>query len=210
MKYVIRQGDTVTRLAWQRGLDASAILDLSENAELRDARRDRDILAPGDVLHLPDSFAKPLPVRSGSSNRYAASIPKVTVRLVLKDGDSPGAPSLSSEPYVIEGAGEPIEGVSDDNGRVEVDLPVHVREVTLMLVRKDVAIPVMVGDLDPEIEASGARQRLQNLGFLSGSSSRAFQSGLKRFQRSAGIAETGVLDEATAAALRTAHDCGGG
>ena len=46
--YVVRQGDYLTALAHARGADPNQIWNAPENAKLRELRKNRAILAPGD------------------------------------------------------------------------------------------------------------------------------------------------------------------
>ena len=50
--YIVRQGDFLSKIAAQLGMDPSRIWELSENDELRARRPNPEMLAPGDVLHV--------------------------------------------------------------------------------------------------------------------------------------------------------------
>src|SRR5208337_3002899 len=52
--YVVRQGDYLAQIAFRRGFVADRVWSAPENATLREARKDPNILAPGDILHVPD------------------------------------------------------------------------------------------------------------------------------------------------------------
>ncbi len=102
--YVVKQGDYLTKLAYALGFSADAVWNDAKNADLKASRPDPDLLAPGDVLYLPDAAPddpnpNPLksrvcrPVQSGTSNDYAAEVPPVSVHLVLAEDGVPLTPT---------------------------------------------------------------------------------------------------------------------
>jgi hypothetical protein len=211
--YVIRQGDYLTKLAHQRGFDATAIWNDPKNARIRDKRTEPNLLHPGDILWIPDApEVRRLAVKSGSANRYVANIPKMPVEVRLQVGGAP----LAKEPYQILGLGpDPIEGATDDDGWLKATVPVHVREIEVLLTEKDRTLRVRVGDLDPVDTLSGLKKRLTHLGFYQPSrvgienddvaDDDALVSALKAFQSSRDIGPTGKLDDDTRKALTGAH-----
>ena len=52
--YVIRQGDFLAKLAHRFGFDADTVWNDAANTKLGDARTDPNILAPTDILYIPD------------------------------------------------------------------------------------------------------------------------------------------------------------
>ena len=114
--YVIRQGDYITKLGHTLGFDALSVWNDPKNAGLRDRRADPDMLHPGDLLWIPDApDHRKLSVKVGSSNRYAAHIPKKPIDLKIQIGGE----ALPKEPYMILGLGpEPVEGETDERGHL--------------------------------------------------------------------------------------------
>lgn len=203
--YVVRQGDYLTQLAFRHGFDAREVWNASQNEALRRLRPDPEMLAPGDVLQIPDTPAAGPALRIGAANRYVARVPKVRVSIELGDESR----ALANEPYRVEGLGAPITGRSDGDGRVHLDVPVTTREVHIALPERGVVIPVMVGDLDPLETLSGVRQRLVHLGYydLGGRPAEAEDdlAAVRRFQRDRQLPITGEVDDATRRALSEAH-----
>lgn len=201
--YVIRQGDYLTRLAFRFGFDADEVWSAPENEALRRARPNREMLAPGDVLSIPDEPREGPALRVGGNNHYRARVPVVPVKIRLRDGDHP----LANEPYRVDGLPRSISGQSDGEGQIEFEVPVTSREVQLTLTNRHTVVPVRVGDLDPPSTASGVRQRLDHLGY-----NRTQAVGpdddaraLRMLQRDHDLPETGEIDEATRSALSGAH-----
>ncbi|NUP05917.1 MAG: hypothetical protein HOW73_07655 [Polyangiaceae bacterium] len=211
--YVVRQGDYLTKLAHTMGFDPDAIWNHPKNKDLRDRRPDRDTLHPGDLLWIPNAPEhRRLTVRSGATNRYAARIPKkpLSVRIQI------GGEALPKEPYAILGLGpDPVVGETDEAGWIKSTVDVQVREVEVILTRKNRTLRVRVGDLDPLMTVSGLKQRLLHLGFyrpgrIGGENQEAVEddaliAALKAFQGARSLPATGKMDDETRKALTQAH-----
>lgn len=203
--YVVKQGDYLEKVAHSLGFDPDEVWNDPQNADLKQ-NRDPNQLHPGDILYVPTDGKKWLRIEQGSTNRYTAKIPRTKVHLTFKNLNKPRA----NEDYVILGMGKPVEGSTDGDGAVEVEVPVHVREIQVTFPKDYVSYAVRIGDMDPIDEPAGVRKRLQHLGYyepdpgdddLDGADSR----GLLAFQRARGLPETGQLDDATKAALVQDH-----
>jgi Putative peptidoglycan binding domain len=73
---------------------------------------------------------------------------------------------------------------------------------------EDETYEVTLGGMDPVSEPSGARKRLQNLGFISAESEgESLEAVLKSYQLDRGLEVTGCLDEETQKALLDEHGC---
>ncbi|MBK8252388.1 MAG: peptidoglycan-binding protein [Polyangiaceae bacterium] len=202
--YVIRQGDYLSRLAFRFGFKADDVWNASENEGLRRIRSNPEMLAPGDVLQIPDTPERGPSVRIGGNNRYKAEVPKVQVSLHLTDEGR----AMANEPYRVEGLARPITGQSNGEGRVEFEVPVTSREVMVHLPNRHTSVPVRVGDLDPPNTESGVLQRLDHLGYYrpNSESPDEGQNAIRRFQRDRGLPDTGELNEATRNAIMEAHE----
>jgi hypothetical protein len=203
--YVVRQGDTLAKLAYMRGFDATAVWNEAKNDRIRALRPDMDLLAPDDIVYLPQPRKSELAIVKGTTNRYVASVPKVTMHLVIHDED--GNP-LVGEPYEIRGLGDPVPGAVGDGGAVTFDARITDREVTLVFTQRGLVYPVRIGDLDPIEETSGVRMRLEHLGYLrssNGEDPMATERAIAALQEAQTLAATGILDDTTREALRKAH-----
>jgi hypothetical protein len=207
--YVVRQGDYWTKLAFAMRFDADEVWNHAKNEELRTRRPNREMLAPGDVVHVPDTPAPELQIEPGGTKQYKASVPKVEVVLTIKNGDV----ALASERFLIRGLGPERESSTDGDGTLRLAVPVHVREFRLVFYRKGFIYPVMVGNLDPAEESSGIRQRLEHLGFYGHamdphggeSESERDRRAIATLQRACGLDATGELDEQTRAKVVELH-----
>ncbi len=202
-RIVVRAGDHLIGLSHRHGLSADAVWNHAENRALREKRPNPAVLAPGDVIRIPEALPPGPSVSPNTTNRYKARRATVTMKLRLVTIDGP----LAGEPFVVRGAGAPVEGQSDGDGWARFDLPSPTREAELHLPARDVVIPLVIGGLDPEDTESGARARLANLGFL-GSAHPAhgnLEAAVRGLQAEKGLPVTGALDGATLAALVEEH-----
>ncbi len=212
--YVVRQGDYLVKLGFLHGFDPEVVWNDAKNGDLKKLRGDHNILAPGDVVHLPAKSRKGSPVAKGTTNNYVAKVPKTTVHLRFNGDDGP----LANEPYLIQGLGEQPTKKTDADGGISVEVPVHVREFQVFFTERYVIHTVEVGDMDPVDEPSGLRKRLQHLGYSHGwlpedssyhdsdeSVTARDRQALMTFQTACGLTPTGALDEATKAELVKRH-----
>jgi len=208
--YVIKQGDYLKKLAHRRGFVADEVWSDPKNAELKAKRKDPNQLVAGDVLYIPDDPPKKLPFVAKSDNQYVADVPKVKVKVALKVAGT----VLKQEPYVVKGIGhDDEEKKTDDDGNVEVEAPVHVREFVIYLPKRKQSCNLLIGGLDPIDVPSGVRMRLTHLGFYgappadgsAGRDENRLAAAIAAFQSANGIEATGEADEATQAALAQAH-----
>lgn len=210
-RYIIRQGDYLTKLAHRFGVDADSLWDHPENAELRARRPDRDQLHPGDVLHVPESNAPGLRVARGGSLVARGHVPEVEIRLALKD--RAGAP-IANVAFQVEGvSANPISGQTTGEGVAAFCVPVHVETCRLVL-SKGPTYVVRVGHMDPASEPSGALKRLVHLGYLPYGDAEdldtedgrdMFRCALRRLQEDAGLEPNGEWNTATKDALVARH-----
>ena len=210
--YIVRQGDHLARLAFIHGFEAEEVWNHERNAELREMGRTPELLAPGDILYLPVKPKEGLAFSAFTSNRYQARVPRIKVSMVFKDDER----TLANEPYEIHGlgtdgsSGPPEQRTTDAEGKIELELPVTTREVTVVFPGPNVAYEVRVGDMDPVAELSGIQKRLENLGFLprereSAAEGEYVQAAIAAFQKKHGMSPTGTLDEATSKLLKDEH-----
>ena len=201
--YIVRQGDYVAKIAVQVGCGEDEIWEHPKNQPLKDSGRTRTVLAPGDVLCVPDDDALRRDVRLQSNNEYRCTIPRVKVRVVFKqDGQACGG-----RDYRVLDLGDAIEGRTDAQGALTCEVPVDTRSIRVVLLRPFVQFRVDVGHVDPVTASSGVRGRLRQLGYLSPEpddvelSEQAEQEALRAFQSARALEPTGEADETTQARL---------
>jgi hypothetical protein len=158
---VIRQGDTLTLLAYKLGFDASTVWNDDANAALRKMRSDPDILLATDILYVPDegepaSFS----LKVGTTNTFVSDPPTVTIKVHFAD------PRFASQSYKIEELDYLMGLTTDEAGVAAFDAPVTLSSATIDFAALGVTCSCRIGYLDPIETLSGVVQRLQALGYL--------------------------------------------
>jgi hypothetical protein len=118
----------------------------------------------------------------------------------------------ANTPFVLDVDGRRHEGKTDGDGRIDVPIWPGAREAQLTLDPggpKQSVLLIDLGHIDPEDTVTGAKHRLQNLGYGCGEvdelKTPAFRAALSAFQQASGLRVSGELDEATRSALRQRH-----
>jgi hypothetical protein len=98
--HVVRQGETLVRLAWSAGEDV--VWRYEQNASsVAKQRKNPQILLPTDTLYLPVKAQETMPLATGQQNEFTAKVPKVSI--LAKVEDFAGAPCTA----VVDGS--PLE-----------------------------------------------------------------------------------------------------
>ena len=129
------------------------------------------------------------------------------LNLLFKDSmDQP----LANKPFrlVFEGR-EPVNGLTDENGRLLWDVPADAENATLFFLHRRFDLEL---DALPDIEeVAGVQERLNLLNYFAGrvdgDLGARTRNALKSFQKTHKLDETGDLDKAT---LRSLKDAFGG
>ena len=211
IKYTIRQGDSIVDVAYRNGFFADTVWEHPDNAELRERRRNKNILMPGDVLTIPDKREKEESAVTGKRHRYRIKGIPAVLRLQLFDGDELPRANQTYK-VTIRGPGyeTPFEGVTDGEGILKMAVPPSATEGDLVIGPDQLRIKLRLGHLDPIEELSGVQKRLNNLGFSCGEPdgklNPATRRALAAFQIRFGLPETGEIDDVTRAKIGSMHD----
>lgn len=205
--HVVRAGEHLAKIAHDAGLDPDELWNHPKNTELREKRKDKNILCEGDVLVLPVEEAAPLPLKIGQANRFSVVVPEVETHLRFADARGP----FTGEAYAVEGLDEPITGTTDGDGKLTITAPVAAKIAKVRFEKRGLGFTVLLGEMDPISETSGIQLRLTLLGYLKGTPSGelddATTSALRAFQEAKGLGQTGAMDQPTLDALEGAYGC---
>lgn len=162
--YVIRRGDYLLKVAYESGFDADSVWDNARNSDLRTLRKDPNILAPGDMLFIPDASDGPdyKTLQTGSTNSFVSQAPPTPVTVKFCD------PALASQPCTIAELPDLRDLKTDANGVLTFQAPVSLETATVRFagVNPAVMFACQLGRLDPVDTLTGIFQRLQNLGYI--------------------------------------------
>lgn len=210
----VKGAECLASIAAQVGLaDPDVIYSHPENAALRDARPNWNVLNRGDRVTIPDREVGEVEVPSGKAHTFLVKRPKVEVVVrILTDRDEP----LADAPYLLSMEGSDVEGKTDGDGFVRASVDVALTAVDLYLWAEDPgaevpsdAFRLELGALPPPSEVEGAQSRLQNLGYfvgaVDGEHGPRTTHAVKAYQAKKGLPITGDLDDDTQHALEQDH-----
>lgn len=215
--YVIKQGESLATLSRQDGFDPDDVWGDPANADISALRSDPMVLAPCDVVYLPDPSDPPaIGLQSGTDNNFNAA-PSEPLYARLRLVDDSGAP-LAGQTFVVDdGSDSPPQGTTDGDGNADLELPYGQTSIRIHLPDSDLDLVAQVAYLDPITEPSGLQQRLAALGLLpnlpaisdpdaASIVAEEYQAAaIATFQQQNGLDATGVIDDATQQALLNAH-----
>ncbi|MFO0554182.1 MAG: peptidoglycan-binding domain-containing protein [Polyangiaceae bacterium] len=202
---IVRRGEHLDAILYRHGVDRTA-WSAPSNERLRATRGDGHVLAPGDVLELPEpERPTPTPLRVGAISRFTAVVPNIPIELAYSRAGAP----IAGEPWHIEGYGEDARGVTDADGKLTFEVRVTTPRVTLVFERTGSRSLLEIGGLDPIQTTGGLTQRLRNLGFAVGEAAGRDAPELRRaitdFQVRHKLAPTGEPNAETLEALHARH-----
>ena len=211
-KHKVKQGEGIKKIAQEYGFPFwKTIWDDSDNAALRDLRKNPGILQPGDIVIIPDLITKQETAATEMRHKFVYKVPGMTETLRLKLLDRDNAP-LAGKPFLLAVDGEEIEGSTDGDGMLEQEIPANAKEGRIEI--EGNVWFLELAHLNPVDEAAsdgnvlGVQSRLSNLGIPcpeSGEFDEATSMAVRAFQKLAGFDETGELNDETKAALKERH-----
>lgn len=204
--YVVKEGDSVTQLAFQFGFLPDTIWDYPANADLKQLRVDMDILMPGDVLTIPDKTIANMPAQTDMLHKYVLKGTPAIFRLQVFADEEP----RKNQNYTLAVDGKRYKGTTDDQGVLEEKISPAAVQGELTIGPDNFVIEIGFGTLDPLKEVAGIQKRLSNLDFYSdeitGEMDEATHDALSAFQRRFGLPETGAPDAGTLSKLQEQND----
>jgi LysM repeat protein len=220
--YTVERGDCLASIAKKFGFRSwRAIYDDPNNADFKKARPDPNVIYPGDVLLIPDPkpSTKTAPGKVEKLNRFKVTLEKTLLRIQVKDEEEK---PLAGKSYELRlGSNDVRRGATDGDGIVEVKVEPTVTQAKLLVFDGDPKTgplyvwDVAIGHLNPADTPSGAKARLNNLGYFCGDVDEAADSSeeidpltklaLAGFQEANGLERSGKLDEATQKKLVEIH-----
>ena len=208
VKHTVRHGEHLAAIAHRYGFRTiNAIWDHPANADLRARRRTPNILAPGDVLVVPERAVGESDRPTDARHRFTAKLQPLLLRIRLRDlREQPILRTLEADTgggrFEVRPDGEVYAfGIQATDTAVAL----RAREAPKLKVR------TVVGALDPVDTPTGQRDRLYNLGYPCGfghePDPERMAWAVQEFQCDRKLAVTGVVDDATRARLEADHGC---
>jgi len=205
LKYTVGQGDCISSLAKRFGFPAKTLWDHPSNQTLKQARKNPNILKPGDVVCIPDKTLKEESRPTDQHHCFRKTSETAQLQLRLLDEGKPRA----GESYTLYIDGIDVQGQSDSEGWIRQPIQPDAKEARLLLNGGAEQHVLKLGHLDPVDSVSGVQARLRNLGYYGGPADdqmgQELVVALKAFQRNNKLKETGQIDASTQSALKSAY-----
>jgi N-acetylmuramoyl-L-alanine amidase len=206
-KHVVEQGECISSIAADAGFAPDTIWNHPENAQLKNQRKDRNILYPGDVVFVPDKEIRYEPRATGARHQFVRKGVPEFLSLRFMNEEEPRA----GEEYLLKIDDTRISGKLDSTGSLQVPIPPGSRSATLILgdPTRGEQYQLSLGHLDPVKEISGVEGRLYNLGYLktppTGEESPELADAVKMFQQDNKLPADKGLDDSTRQKLVEIH-----
>lgn len=192
-QHKVRHGEDISSIAFQHGLCPDTIWSDSHNSQLRELRKDPDVLFPGDIVYLPDRESKTESCQTDIRNRFKRKGVPAKLCLHLFNDDKP----RSHQYYQLDIDGHLFEGKTDEQGILKQSIPPKSKHGKLFIDGDEIDIDL--GELDPADEVKGLQERLNNLGFDCGREDGDFgdktKAALLAFEQQTGMRERESIDQ---------------
>jgi N-acetylmuramoyl-L-alanine amidase len=171
MYHRVEQGEHLSSIAKKYGFSTyKTIWDHPENAELKNNRKNPNVLFPGDWLFVPDGNEKSVSRSTEKRHRFLLRTQTLKLRLVLEDLYEKPIANAKCE---LQVENEDFKLVTNGQGRIEQDIKPEAKRALLIIKDpktpvNEIEIPIKIGHLDPVEEVSGQKARLNNLGYFAG------------------------------------------
>ena len=222
--YEVEAGDCMSSIAAAHGFFWETLWKLGENSELKSARKNPNVLLPGDRVFIPDKRPKDESCASEKKHRFKKKGTPCNLKIRIMEPEKPPGDGASNEnsgnvkpranvKYLLVIDGKLMDGKADADGMVEIKMPPQASEGTLTLepgTPNEVKYDLKLGGLDPIDQVSGVQARLNQLGFscgaVDGKMGPKTRHAIREFQLSADMKASGEMDDATRAKLLEMYD----
>jgi putative peptidoglycan binding protein len=204
-EYRVKQGDCISSIAFEKGFFSDTIWNHPNNSELKNKRKDPNILMPGDNVHIPDKRIREYSESTNQVYKYKCKNTPEKLRLQLLKENEPRA----NEQYELQIDSLKFSGSTDGQGRIEQSIPPNAKQGKLLLTNTEEIFQLSLGYLNPNDEVTGAQGRLRHLGFyfgpIDGKISPEMEHAIQEFQIYKDIEPNGELDANTQNALKESY-----
>lgn len=206
IRHEIVQGESVISLSEKYGLFADTIWNDPANAELKEKRKNMNILMPGDIVIIRDKRLKEVKKPTGSVHKFRRKGIPALFRMQLFDVEEPRA----NQKYTLEVDSQQYEGQTDSQGVLQQPIPTASQKGVLIIGPDKLRLELNFSYLDPINEIAGLQKRLNNMGYDCGEPNNILndktRNQLKLFQKRFDLPQTGEADSQTLKKLEDLHD----
>lgn len=196
-QYIAKPKDGIESIAYRHGFFWETVWNDAGNTALREARKDPNVLLPGDKVFIPVKRIRTVDKPPEQTHRFRKKGVPHTLRFqFLKFTGEPYA-SLKADVAV---GGKLLDLTTDADGWLEIPIMPDATEAKVKFANGE-SYKLDLGRLDPVTEPSGVQQRLRNLGWtelvVTGQLDEQTRDALRRFQASNLLEKTGLPDQTT-------------
>lgn len=209
--YIVKQGDCISSIAFNAGFFPETLWDHPNNRQLKESRKNGNVLQEGDTVFIPDKRTKEESRTTNEVYKFRLKNTPAQLRIQLMEFKKP----LAGLPFSLKVGGKVVSEPgdrTDSQGFVTCKIPPDARDGTLIVVdgSKTFEYDLQLGQLDPINTVSGLKQRLHNLGYYDGPindlADEELANAIAEYQEDLGLEPTGSLDEQAKQQLRSKHD----
>jgi N-acetylmuramoyl-L-alanine amidase len=200
----VKDQDCISSIAASYGHFWETVWEDDHNAELKELRKDPNVLLRGDRVLIPDLRPREETCATDQHHTFVRRGVPAFLRLFLKSGSEP----RRNLRYVLLVDGSSHEGTTNEEGCICVPIPPEARDGLLTVFEDQTrqSYVLRLGAMDPVTELSGAAKRLRNLGFfIESESEEGLAPAVREFQVQQNLEVTGRLDASTREALEREH-----
>jgi hypothetical protein len=205
--YVVERGDCISSIALEHGHFWKKLWNHPNNAELKQVRKNPNVLLPGDQVFVPELEPKEESCATEQTHKFVRKGEPSKIKLVLMSGGQP----RKEQEYTLEIDGKLKNGKTGPDGSVEFVIPGNARSGKITVGPDSEEFPLELGGVDPIEELSGVQARLNNMGYDCGGADGEMTGetgeSIRRFQKDNGLKESGEVDDQTRARLKEVHGC---
>lgn len=191
VRHDVQQGDCLSSIGAQYGISWDKIWNYGENADLKQRRKDPNVLFVGDVVVVPDIAPKEQACAADKHHEFKAKRKPTRIKIRLTIDDEP----RKNLKFELQFAGAVVNGSTDGSGFLEAEIPPDAQSGVLLLGDKEPReiYQLGFGTLDPIETNEGIEQRLTALGF---DTEEDLPGAIRSFQASNNMQVTGTVDDA--------------
>ena len=205
--HTVKQGECLSSIAAFYGFFWKTIWSHPANSDLRSRRPNPNLLAPDDVVFIPDLRINEHPGATEQRHKFRRKgVPALLKIRLLNNGEPRGGAKWTA---TLDGQSQ--EGTTAADGTLQLKLPPGCPAGTLHL-EDGTEYQLLLRELDPLETVSGVQARLNNLGYESGAvdgiDGPITTEAVKRFQADNPPLEVdGIVGPKTRARLKEVYGC---
>jgi hypothetical protein len=162
----VSRGECLVSIAAQYCFaDYQVLWNHPNNARLKSKRKNPNILAPGDLVFIPDKTAKQEARGTGAQHVFQVAQASATLRIQFERFRGG---LLVGTAYTLTVDGKTTQGVTTAEGRVEEPIPPKAKTGELRLEELGITWKLEFGALQPIDTVAGLQARLNNLAYDAG------------------------------------------